>query len=159
MAEFIVVLGVAAAAGQLVDQGLKIIALSKELRSIIKEDFASIQSQLAGVQQLINIASEIRDHTLNEEYLHVPVIACLESAARLHHALKDYHVKVKDSSYRRVMKALRWKQDQKKIAETAAALDDLKSTLILAIVHKTSQQVSEIGSSTSSAILEGGAEV
>jgi hypothetical protein len=128
------ILGAAAAASQLTQQGLKIINLISELAVKIRDAPESIHKNKVQVEQLIELAGLVKNNPplqtpLMDSILHV----CTDEAKQVLEILSNICTKFGDGRVVKLWKALGGVVRESKILALFAKLEQGKSTLALCI--------------------------
>jgi hypothetical protein len=129
------VLSTMAAAGQLIEQSLKIASLLLDLRSKMKVGPWSAHEQALYYQELIDLYFKIQQDTSKGEMKDPFVQSCLEDAIQLRDIFKRLSVTAGDGSVKRLMKSVEWKAKEKDILRICTSLQQKKATLSLSMIR------------------------
>lgn len=137
------VIGVMAAAGQLVEQCSKIAFLWTDLRSKMKAGRHSAHQLAVYCEELIQLFTKIQ-HDISEEDEDSIVRGCVEDATQLRDIFKRLSVSAGDHNLRRITKSVEWKVREKEILKISTSLQDKKSTLSLSMIRILPGMASQI---------------
>ena len=128
------VIGAIAAAGQLIEQGTKIVRFVSDLYSKIQNAPESIRGQVVQVEQLIDISRLIeRNPSLQTNAVASILRTCLLDAKKLHEILGKLSISAQDGKAKKIWKALDGLTKEKKIDALFQNLEQQKSSLALSI--------------------------
>jgi hypothetical protein len=134
MADPLSILGAAAAASQLLQQGFQITKFICELYSAVQDAPESIRKQITQVEQLIDVARLIiQNPSLQTASVASILSTCMRSAAEVQGILKKVSATTKDGPLKKAQKALTAVMKEKEILALFNNLEKKKSSLTLCI--------------------------
>lgn len=134
MADPVMIIGAAAAASQLLQQGVQMAKFICELYSKVQDAPESIRKQVMQIEQVTDLARLIVQNTS----LHTASVAsilstCMRTAAQVQGILKKVSATTKDGQLKKVQKALTAVMKEKEILSLFNNLEREKSSLTLCI--------------------------
>jgi hypothetical protein len=134
MAEPLTILGAAAAASQLLQQGFQITKFICELYTKVQDAPESIRNQTMHIEQLIGLARVIMQNpSLQTASVASILSTCMQSADEVQGALKKVSATTKDGQLKKVQKALAAVMKEKEILALFHNLEREKTSLTLCI--------------------------
>lgn len=134
MADPLTILGAAAAASQLLQQGSQITRFICELYSKVQDAPESIRKQIMQIDQLIDLARLIiQNPSLQTASVAAILSTCMRSAAEVQGILKKASATTKDGQLKKAQKVLTAVMKEKEILTLFNNLERDKSSLTLCI--------------------------
>jgi hypothetical protein len=134
MADPLTILGAAAAASQLLQQGFQITSFICQLYSKVQDAPESIRKQVMQIEQLIDLARLIiQNPSLQTASVASILSTCMRSAAEVQGILKKVSTTTKDGQLKKVRKALTAVMKEKEILALFNNLEREKGLLTLCI--------------------------
>jgi ribosomal protein L17 len=132
MADPLTILGAAAAASQLLQQGFQITSFICQLYSKVQDAPESIRKQVMQIEQLIDLARLIiQNPSLQTASVASILSTCMRSAAEVQGILKKVSTTTKDGQLKKVRKALTAVMKEKEILALFNNLEREKGLLTL----------------------------
>lgn len=134
MADPVTILGAAAAASQLLQQGVQMTKFICELYSKVQDAPESIRKQAMQIEQLTDLARLIIQNTSLQTALVASILStCMRTAAQVQRILEKVSATTKDGQLMKVQKALTAVMKEKEILALFNNLEGEKSSLTLCI--------------------------
>jgi hypothetical protein len=148
MAEIIGLVGLAASVAQLVQMGIQISILFKDLNSKLKNGPVSAACQLADIEQLVEIVKSIRQDHPDAGRLSDLVDRCRDDASLLLELLNTMCLDVTQKGLRRRIgnfrKAVSWKSRETELVQICTKLERKRNNLQLELNSRTFEGVMNI---------------